>query len=195
MTKADGLTDSGGARQRILDSAIRCVIRNGSHGASMAVIASESGMSKALLHYHFADRAHLFAEVVTQLGHRVVVREQAAMEGSEKNSSVDVLWEWMRGELECGELRALLALSTIRETEVRMALDCVSAKRHVAAATTVTRVFERLALVSRVPAELVGHATVAFLDGLALDHEHEHGLRDARTSFDVFWLAFLSLGD
>ena len=44
------------------------------------------------------------------------------------------------------------------------------------------------------PSALIGHAFVAFVDGLALDRVVEPE-RNARISFDVFWLAMLSLTD
>jgi hypothetical protein len=51
-------------------------------------------------------------------------------------------------------------------------------------------VFAHLGLTPRVPAALLGDATVAFVDGLALD---AGSVRDPRVSFDVLWLALLGL--
>lgn len=184
---------SGTARCRIIDAGIRCVVRGGSGGASMAAIAAEGGVSKALLHYHFADRAHLLAEVVTHLGRRVVTREHIAIESNMAEGPVDAFWRWLHAELACGELRALIALSTMRDTMVRDALASASARRRAEAMKTVTRIFERLAIVPRIPVEWIANASVAFMDGLVLDHAY--GNRDARVSFDVFWLALLSLGE
>ena len=46
----------------------------------------------------------------------------------------------------------------------------------------------------RVPSVLIADAFVAFVDGLALDRVVEPE-RNARISFDVFWLAMLGLTD
>jgi AcrR family transcriptional regulator len=158
----------------------------------MSVIAAEARVSKALLHYHFADRAELLAEIVAVLGKRLVARERGALEQGKAASAVDILWRWLDDELRRGELRALLELRTVREPSVREALDSVAELRRAAAAATVSRLFVRLGLVPRISAQLIGDTTIAFVDGLVLN---DGSGRDAQTSFDVFWLAILSLGD
>ncbi|MEP6618099.1 MAG: TetR/AcrR family transcriptional regulator [bacterium] len=193
MNSQEALATSGDAKARIVDAGIRCVIRDGMGGASMSSIAAEGGVSKALLHYHFADRAELLAEVVTQLGRRIVAREALAIKTSNAENPVDAVWRWVQGELACGELRALLALATVKDAEVRHALADVSVQRHAIAAKTVMHTYQRLALVPRFPAEVIAGASLAFLDGLALDHEY--GARDPRVSFDVLWLALLGFGE
>jgi AcrR family transcriptional regulator len=182
----------GDARSRIVRAGIRCVVRDGLADASMAAIAQEAEVSKALLHYHFADRAQLLGEMVTLIGRRLITREQGALERDEISAPVDVLWRWLEVELERGELRALLALGTLRDKAVRDAIEEVCAARRASAAATVQYVFARLGLTARVPLTLIADASVAFVDGLALD---SHSDRDSRVSFDVFWLGMLSLGD
>ncbi|MEO8334645.1 MAG: TetR/AcrR family transcriptional regulator [bacterium] len=182
----------GDARSRIVRAGIRCVVRDGLADASMAAIAQEAEVSKALLHYHFADRAQLLGEMVTLIGRRLITREQGALERDEISAPVDVLWRWLDVELERGELRALLALATLRQDMVREAVEEVSVARRTSSATVVEYVFARLGLTARVPLTLIADASVAFVDGLALDRGSS---RDSRVSFDVFWLAMLSLGD
>lgn len=182
----------GDARSRIVRAGIRCVVRDGLADASMAVIAREAEVSKALLHYHFSDRAQLLAEMVTLIGRRLITREQGALERDESSPPVDVLWRWLEVELERGEVRALLALGTLRDSAVRAAVEEVSSARRASAAATTEYVFARLGLTARVPLTLVADASVAFVDGLALDSGSD---RDSRVSFDVFWLGMLSLGD
>ena len=192
------MTDSAGhpalhdARLRIIDAGVACVIRDGVHGASMSAIAAESNVSKSLLHYHFVDRAQLIAEVVTALGKGLVEREHGALERGKALRVVDLVWHWLHAELERGELYALLELRTIRDAPVQAALEQIAGARHTAAVATVNRLFSRLDLTPRVPVELIGMATVAFIDGLTLNHE---SVPDTRVAFDVFWLAILSLGD
>jgi AcrR family transcriptional regulator len=179
-------------RARIVDAAIRCIKQEGIQGASMSAIAAEAGVSKALLHYHFADRAQLLAEVVMILGTRLIAREGGALEQGQAASAVDTLWRWLDDELRRGELHALLELRTAREPSVRDALENIAELRRKAAAATVSRLFSRLGLAPRIPLPLIGDTTIAFVDGVVLND----GLgRETRTSFDVFWLAILSLGD
>lgn len=177
-------------RMRIVEAGIQCVVREGVQGASMSAIAAGADVSKALLHYHFADRAQLLAGIVTTLGKRLVAR--AALKEGETASTVDLLWRWLHAELCRGELHALLELRTIRSTPVRQALEQAGEARRTATAMIVGRLFVRLGLTPRIPVELIGETANAFFDGLALDHALG---RDTRVSFDVFCLAILSLGD
>lgn len=182
----------GDARSRIVRAGVRCVVRDGIAGASMAAIATEAQVSKALLHYHFTDRAQLLAEMITLLGRRLITRERGSLEREETATSVDRLWQWVSAELDRGELRGLLALATVHDNAVQSAMEEVSLARRASAAATVEQLFIQLGLTPRVSATLIADATVAFVDGLALDREFG---RDSRVSFDVFWLAMLSLGD
>jgi AcrR family transcriptional regulator len=182
----------GDARSRIVRAGIRCVVRDGMAGASMAAIASEADVSKALLHYHFSDRAQLLAEMTTLLGRRLITREQSALEYNETVTPVERLWQLISAELDRGELRALLALATVHDKAVRDAMDEVSTARRTSSAATVDQLFAQLGLTPRVSTTLIAGASVALVDGLALDRESG---RDSRVSFDVFWLAMLSLGD
>ncbi|MEP6733185.1 MAG: helix-turn-helix domain-containing protein [bacterium] len=182
----------GDARSRIVRAGIRCVVRDGIAGASMAAIANEADVSKALLHYHFADRARLLAEMVTLLGRRLITREQNALERDEAGAPVDAMWQSVSAELNRGELRALLTLGTLHDRAVRDAVEEVNSARRTSAMGTVEQMFVRLGLTPRVAITLIADAGVAFVDGLALDSESG---RDSRISFDVFWLAMLSLGD
>ena len=58
-------TDRGAAaRERILRAAVRAIARDGIDGLRIARIATEAGVSSALVHYHFADREQLLAETI-----------------------------------------------------------------------------------------------------------------------------------
>ena len=179
-------------RTRIVDAGIRCVARAGVHGASMSAIATEAAVSKALLHYHFADRARLLAEMVATLGQRLVARERSALAHGPDTRTIDLLWDWLDVELRKGELRALSELQMVPSPLVRLASERAATDRRVAAASIVRSLFARLGLTPRIDVELIGDTTIAFIDGLALDRT---SARDARVSFDVFWLAILSLAD
>ena len=159
----------------------------------MAVIAAEAGVSKALLHYHYSDRARLLAEVVAQLGDRLGARERAALAGADGSKAVDALWRWLEDELARGELRVLLELSLLREPLVHDAAATVAAARRVAAGRTTADLLRRLGLEPRVPAELLGEASVAFMNGLAAAGPLPGS--DPRVAFDVFWLAILGLAE
>lgn len=179
------------ARDRIRDGAARAVVQHGST-VSMADIAAECGVSKALLHYHYADRAHLLADVVARLAARLIARERAAVGAAPTGTVLDALWRALHGELQRGELRALLELAMLREPVIRDAAARAAQARRSSAAATAATLFAQLGLTPRVPAALLADASVAFVDGLAFDAASE---REPRVSFDVYWLAMLSLGE
>ena len=133
MERSDATT-SPDAPARIVRAGVRCVTREGVSGASMAAIAVEAGVSKALLHYHYHDRATLLAEIAERIGIDVVERERAAVDEHEGTGGLDALWGWLADELRRGELAALAMLSLIFFFKVRLATRSAataSAKRGI----------------------------------------------------------------
>jgi AcrR family transcriptional regulator len=185
----DGLV----ARDRIVEATIECVARDGATEASMSAIAAAAGVSKALLHYHYSDRARLLAEVVTQLGERLAGRERAALDGADGSRAVDALWQWTERELSLGELRVLQELSLIRDPIVHEAATAVADARRSATGRTIAGLMDQLGLVPRVPVALLGEAWLTFTTGLAMGGVVSAG--DPRVAFDVFWLAMLGLAE
>jgi AcrR family transcriptional regulator len=186
------VTTSADARLRIVDAGARCIARDGVAGASMAAIAVEAGVSKALLHYHYHDRSRLLAEIVERIGMRTIERERVAIDESDRMGGLDALWQWLEGELHRGELAALAELALAREAPVRRATQATATERRRSAARTIERLFAELDLTPRVPAPLLADAAVAFIDGLALDVANGSA-RAPRVSYDIFWLALLGL--
>ena len=179
-------------RGRIVGAGVRCLAREGVAGASMAAIALEAGVSKALLHYHYHDRATLLAEIVERISEGTIERERTAVDESTGMGGLDALWQWLAGELRRGELAALAELALLREGAVRRATRVAASERRHSAARTIERLFAELDLTPRVPAPLMADAAVAFVDGLALDVANG-SIREPRVSYDIFWLALLGL--
>jgi AcrR family transcriptional regulator len=192
-------SDSGAVRAdvaptRILDAARRLIASGGLAGASMGEIAAAAKVSKALVHYHFGDKDTLLGRLADDAAHELVDREAHALDGAEGSTAVDALWEWLAGELARGDLRVLGAISESDSPPIREITRRAAERRRGQAAATVERLFELLGLTPRIPPELVAGTLVAFIDGLALD-VGTGGEPDPRVSFDVFWLAMLSLAD
>ena len=192
MIERVAAASSADARVRIVDAGVQCIAREGVTGASMAAIAVEAGVSKALLHYHYHDRSRLLAEIVERIGIRTIERERAAIDESDSMGGLDALWQWLEGELRRGELAALAELALVREAPVRRATRATASNRRQSAARTIERLFTELDLTPRVPAPLMADAAVAFVDGLALDVANGSA-REPRVSYDIFWLALLGL--
>jgi AcrR family transcriptional regulator len=191
MERSDA-ADFTDARTRIVRAGAWCITREGVTGASMAAIAEEAGVSKALLHYHYHDRATLLAEIAERIGIDVVERERAAVDESGSTGGLDALWRWLEDELRRGELAALVTLSLTRLGKVRLATRTAATERRRSAARTIKHLFAELDLTPRIPAALLADAAVAFVDGLALDVANGTA-RDPRVSYDIFWLALLGL--
>lgn len=185
---------SATAPTKILQAAARRVREAGLVRLSMQDIADEASVSKGLIHYHFRDRDALLARLIEWLAEDIMAREQAALDGCAPHEAIDALWRWIDGELSRGEIRVLLELQQDPATEPALAARRVSRLRHAQAEATTTRLFEMLGLTPRVPGELMAGVAVAFLDGLAMETSLQPD-REARISFDVFWLALLSLAE
>ena len=194
MASAESLRASAGAgMERILRSAVRQLALGSPADVSLHDIAAEAGVSKALIHYHFHDRDTLLVAVADRLADELVTREADALHDERSSLAVDALWQWLRCELERGDIRVLLSLGALPGATVRVATQRAAARRREAAARTIARLFDALDLEARMPVSLIADVVVAFIDGLALEATN-HG-RDARVTFDVFWLALLSLGE
>jgi len=179
---------------RILNSALVCIARDGAAAVALSDVAAEAGVSKALIHYHFHDRETLLTRLVDEVVEKVVAGERAALDDTPPALAIDALWGWLEDELARGDIRVLIELSLLPEPAIRDAARRAAALRRATAAETVDRLFALLGLTPRVPAALLAEPVVAFVDGLAIDASLETG-RQPRVSFDAFWLAMLSLAE
>lgn len=184
----------GAASGRILEATSACIVQKGAADVSLQDVAEAAGVSKALIHYHFHDKGELLARLVEWLRVGLVARQETALAGVSASAALDALWQWLSDELERGDLRALLDLTLVQGTAVQAAVNATAAARREAAGSVTTQLFDALGLRPRVPASLIADAFIAFVDGLALDRVVAPE-RNARISFDVFWLAMLGLTD
>lgn len=178
----------------ILEAARRLIAERGAAAVSLQDIADGAAVSKALIHYHFIDRETLLARLVDVTAHDLMERERGAMRVVPGVSAVDGLWTWLEAELARGDIRVLLEVSQDRSPRVQEAARIAASQRATAASSTVERLFSMLGLRPRLDPALLAGAVVAFVDGLAFDAPLiPEG--SARASFDVFWLALLSLAE
>ena len=184
----------GAAAGRILEATSACIVQKGAADVSLQDVADAAGVSKALIHYHFHDKGELLARLVEWLHAGLIARQSTALSGVSASAALDALWQWLSDELDRGDLRALLDLSLVQGEAVQAAVRVTAGARRDTAAIVVGELFDALALRPRVPAPLIADAFIAFMDGLALDRVVEP-TRNARISFDVFWLAMLGLTD
>jgi AcrR family transcriptional regulator len=58
--------DGPDLRERLLDAAIACFVRQGIAATPLRAIATEAGVTPALLHYYFGDKAQLQEAVISE---------------------------------------------------------------------------------------------------------------------------------
>ncbi|HET7591278.1 MAG TPA: TetR/AcrR family transcriptional regulator [Solirubrobacterales bacterium] len=118
-------TTDKGARQSeaILDSALRCLGRDGFAATSMGRIATEAGVSKRLLFHYFASREQLFDSLADAVGARLVTQVKEATAGLSTPEEVmaagfERLWNAVTGNR--GLLIAYFGLVTEAVTDERL---------------------------------------------------------------------------
>jgi AcrR family transcriptional regulator len=75
-------------RTGILDSALAVFSQHGYHTASIDDIASEAGVSKALIYEHFASKQELYADLIARNARELNQRVAGALVGVEVESGV-----------------------------------------------------------------------------------------------------------
>ena len=161
---------------------------------SIGDVAAEAGVSKALVHYHFVDKDSLLAQLVDDVGGRVVARarDRAALEQSAR--PLDAYWAWVEAELREGDVRVLVSLADSDSEAARVASLRIAEERRLLAAAQVEVIFRRLAVNPRMPSGLVAETLLAFIDGLAC-RQALGAVREPRAAFDILWLALLTLAE
>jgi AcrR family transcriptional regulator len=146
-------------------------------------------VSKGLVLYHFANRDRLLCELLDWLTARIVLREQRALDGAA--GVLDALWQFLLGEIECGELYVALVLTAAPIAGLARAAQSSNDARQAQARRTVQRVYDVLELVPTLPVPHLATTEQAFREGLVLAVARGHA-GNARAAFDVFWLSLLS---
>lgn len=160
----------------------------------MQDVASEAGVSKGLIHYHFDSKDTLLARTVEWLSEQVESRERSALSGATPQAAIEMLWRWQLAELNTGHVRILTDLAHYPSAEVEATFRASAARRRETSMRTVTTLFSSLQLSPRVPAALLGEVVMAFNTGMAVDWSFSSDA-ERRVAFDVFWLAILSLAE
>ncbi len=182
------------AQVKILTATASRLLVAGAAKLNMQDIADEAGVSKGLIHYHFATKDALLARTVDWLTTQIEERESRALEAATAQTAIEALWRWLTQELLTGHVRILADLAHYPSATVDTSVRVSGHRRRDSAARTVDALFAILELRPRVPASLLADVVLAFNTGLAVDWAF---VADAerRVAFDVFWLAMLSLAE
>ncbi len=184
MSRAD-------ASERIIEGAVRLGIARGVGAMSLQAIATASGVSKALVLYHFQGKATLLRAVADTLARGSTTRLQRAAAAS------DAMPAWRAlvvDELARGDAALLAALSLEEDVDPETSQRGRVAREEAAAALA-TAVLAGVGLVPRVPAAFLGRLMLRQIEGLAVAAARG-GVPDAArdAELDAFALALLALG-
>jgi AcrR family transcriptional regulator len=133
----DSATERGSAaRERILRAAVRAIARDGIDGLRIARIATEAGVSSALVHYHFADREQLLAETIDYSYARAAevrledVAEPGGSHGARLAAMIEVCLPTTEALAEDWVLWMELWLRAVRHPELRPVAEELYARLH-----------------------------------------------------------------
>lgn len=173
---------------RMLDAAIAVGMRDGVGALTLQAVATESGVSKALVLYHYEDKEALLLTVAQRLADRDVEGLRAAA------ADVDVLEAWRRvaGGAAQRAQRALL-VTLLQEAALRDAAPALLTARAQAGAQLALAVLGAAGLHSRIANALLGRLVVHHLDGIAVG-TRERADASLEAELDATALALLGLG-
>lgn len=178
--------------EHLLESAVRLGVERGAAAMSLQGIASRAGVSKALVLYHFGDKAALLGRIVERCGMRGAERLERAA------ASSDPLAAWrtlVRAEVKDGEMALLAGLAQDADLAASAAAPTVRAAREAKAALLAAAILHSMHLEARAPAPLLGRLLVRHLDGIAVASAHGRlGGAELDAELDTFALALLGLG-
>lgn len=120
-------------RNQVLQAAARCFVRSGFHGARMAQIAAEAGMSPGHIYHYFHSKEQIIAEMVRthtkekradfecfeQAGERLVDVMVDNLE-EKVDSSTDPFWSALLLEMTAEATRNPEIAATLRDADAEM---------------------------------------------------------------------------
>ncbi len=182
---------------------MRAIAHDGVDGLRIARIATEAGVSSALVHYHFADREQLLAEAIDFSYHRAV---QVRIEAGEPRgvdhaarlaSMIDACLPVTEALHEDFVLWMELWLRAVRHTELRPVAEELYARLHVWFADEIASGV-RHGEFARCDPQDVADRTLALIDGYGVRTmigDRTLGLERARACVRTQLARDLGLGD
>lgn len=180
------------AAERLLEAAIGLGVRHGTGALTLQAIATAAGTSKALLLYHFGEKATLLRAVRARVDRDATARLLAAV------AAPDPMEAWRRLAREEVARRQLVLLAAL-------ALECEAGEspepdpgrgaRDEPAARLATALLRSVGLSPRVPVRFLGRVLLRHLDGLAMAAAQvPFGAEELESELDAFAIALLGLG-
>ncbi|HEX8715561.1 MAG TPA: helix-turn-helix domain-containing protein [Gemmatimonadaceae bacterium] len=183
--------DGEETRARIVDAARVEISRAGWAAASSGRVARRTGVSKALIHYHFEHKDALLCAVAERCRHDVMARGALTMGPARHTNPVDGFSDWLESELTAQDLRVALNLRMSGRTSVVRAADAVLATVRAELERQQHLVFEVLGVVPSLPQDLIVDVLLTMAEGAALAPVEPPSHR--RRMVEALWLCLLSV--
>ena len=164
------------SRQQVLDAAISVIAKAGIAGTTVQDIASEAGLSKGAVHYHFESKDELLERVLDRCCELMEARIVAVFEsgGSPLERVRRVLAEMWRVRRDgIPEVRVLSELHVLARQNRRLRksfADALERNRQQMISSGIDHLLAAGAKL-RVSVDVVPRLVLASLDGLMLQHE------------------------
>jgi AcrR family transcriptional regulator len=179
------------ATARILAAAIELGTSRGTGALSIQAVGDAAGVSKALVLYHFNDKAGLLTALARSLSSALESRLRDAAQSGE----IDRAWRALARD-ECARGESALWSALLLDPDVPGAVVEEGRAGRTAAATRLAgRMLAAVGLTPRVPVEFLGRMLLRELDGLTHAARRD-GLRGEglESELDAVTLALLALG-
>jgi AcrR family transcriptional regulator len=173
MTSRSTYKKSETSRQQVLDAAVKTLAKRGFANTSVSDIAETAGMSKGVVHYHFANKEDLIIRVLTQVCDTLSARIHKAW--SEPGTPSERIRRALRemwatrtdGSAEMRVLADMMAMG-VHDAKVKKALAARLQSAREELVTAMMESFDKLGLRPKLPAQVVPRLVMATLDGLGL---------------------------
>ncbi len=188
----DEAADIRETRDRILDAARAEIVQAGWAVATSGRVAHRTGVSKALIHYHFQDKDSLLCAIAEQCRANVVARSERGAGLAAHANPVDAFSEWLEGELEARDLCIALQLKISGRDSIVRAAEAVLLAFRSALRRQERLVFRALGLTPVVPTDSIVDLFMAMAEGEALV-PMEPPTR--RRMVETVWLSLLTVSE
>ena len=184
--------DGASTRARIIASARNQVLLSGEAATSSGRVAAEVKVSKALVHYHFAEKRDLLKAVASACSEAIRSRQETSLGAAPGGSVIDEHREWLIGELDARDLETLIQLMRSHDADIAAAATRGVRTFRSMMASRVSKVLTTLELPLVIRTDLVTDLMATAVIGLASSGRAERE-SDARAIIDTLWLAVLRL--
>jgi AcrR family transcriptional regulator len=180
-------------RARILEEARAILTAHGADALSMSEVAARAAVSKALIHYHFADKRALLLDVMSEAAGRAGRRvAEAAPSGND--DALERAWKWLDHEARAGDVRVLHELSRNEDARVGEAARASVLEWEAAARGLARAVLDALGVHPRIPSGMCEQLFATYAHGVIARAGAHNGSAE-RAGFDTLWLALLTLAE